>query len=162
MVLAIHKLGDPVLRYPVPEGDIDPAELKTIIKDMTDTLREAKGLGLAAPQVGILKRIFVYDMGDGLRVMLNPQVVWQSAETEEDTEGCLSIPGGEVTVRRCTAVRITAHDEVGQVQEIEAEGLLARMLQHEIDHLNGVMIIDRTTEEERRRLINDMIREDRE
>ncbi len=161
MVLSIHKLGDPVLRYPVPEGDIDSAELKTIINDMTDTLREAKGLGLAAPQVGILKRIFVYDMGEGLRVMLNPQVVWESPEMEEDTEGCLSIPGGEVTVRRRAAVKIKAFDELGAIQEIDAEGLLARLFQHEIDHLNGVMIVDRTTEEERRRLIHEMIREDR-
>ncbi len=162
MVLAIHKLGDPVLRYPIPEGDIDQAELKKIIRDMTDTLREANGLGLAAPQVGILKRIFVYDMGEGPRVMLNPQVVWESDETEEDTEGCLSIPGGEVIVRRCTAVKVRALDELGEAREIEAEGLLARMFQHEIDHLNGLMIIDRTTEKDRRRLINDMIREDRE
>ena len=161
MVLAIYKLGDAVLRYPIPESEIDPAELNKIVEDMADTLRQAKGLGLAAPQVGLLKRLFVYDMGDGLRVMLNPKVVWRSEETEEDTEGCLSIPGGEVVVERCAAVKVTGRDQAGTDVEVEADGLLARMIQHEIDHLDGVMIVDRTSEEERRRLIKEMIREDR-
>lgn len=161
MVLEIHRLGDPVLRYPVPETDIDPSELKQIIKDMGDTLRQAKGLGLAATQVGVMKRLFVYDLGDGLQVLLNPKVVWQSDETEEDTEGCLSIPGYEVIVRRCAAVKVEGQNEAGERLAIEADGLMARMFQHEIDHLDGVMIVDRTSEEERRRIVNDMIREDR-
>ena len=162
MVLEIRRLGNPVLRYPAPETEFDPAELKTIIQDMTETLQSVKGLGLAGPQVGVLKRVFVYDLGDGVEVLLNPKIVWESAETDEDTEGCLSIPGREVTVRRCVAIKVEGRDAAGELKTIDAEGLMARMFQHEIDHLNGLMIIDRTSEEERRAVLKDMIREDRQ
>jgi peptide deformylase len=161
VVLEIRQLGDPVLRYPAPETEFDPVELKNIINDMTETLRQVKGLGLAGPQVGILKRVFVYDLGEGIEVLLNPKITWESEETEEDTEGCLSIPGREVTVRRCVSVKVEGQNETGARKIIDAEGLMARMFQHEIDHLNGLMIIDRTTEEERRAVLKDMIREDR-
>jgi peptide deformylase len=161
VVLEIRRLGDPVLRYPAPETEFDPIELKNIVKDMTETLRQVKGLGLAGPQVGILKRVFVYDLGEGVEVLLNPKITWESEETDEDTEGCLSIPGREVTVRRCVAVKVEGQNETGTTKIIDAEGLMARMFQHEIDHLNGLMIIDRTTEEERRAVLKDMIREDR-
>jgi peptide deformylase len=161
MALQINKLGDPVLRCaakPIAPGTED---LNSIIKDMSETLKAANGLGLAAPQVGILKRLFIYDLGEGVKCFVNPEIVWASDETSEDTEGCLSIPGREVTVERPVAVRVAGSDEVGNAIEVEAEELMARMFQHEIDHLNGVLIIDRASEAERRQVIADLIKEDR-
>jgi peptide deformylase len=161
MAIPINKLGDPVLRCAAKPISAGADDLSQIIKDMSETLKAANGLGLAAPQVGILKRLFIYDLGDGVKCFVNPEIVWTSEETSEDTEGCLSIPGREVTVRRPVAVKVAGCDEMGTPIEIEAEELMARMFQHEIDHLNGILIIDRASEAERRQVIADFIKEDR-
>ena len=161
MALSINTLGDPVLRCvakPVAPGADD---LMAIIKDMSSTLKAANGLGLAAPQVGVLKRLFIYDLGDGVRCFVNPEIIWRSEETCEDTEGCLSIPGHEVVVVRHASVTLAGADEYGSELEIKAEGLMARMFQHEIDHLDGVLIIDRASESERRQIMAEFIKEDR-
>lgn len=160
MTLAINKLGDPVLRCRATETERDEKELARIVSAMAKTLKKAKGLGLAAPQVGILKRLFIYDLGDGVEVMINPVIVGASEETCEDTEGCLSIPGFEVTVVRAAGVTVEAEDAAGLKKVVEAEGLMARMFQHEIDHLDGILIIDRTSDEERRAVMKALLRED--
>jgi len=160
MTLAINKLGDPVLRCRAAETEHNEKELARVIADMAKTLKKAKGLGLAAPQVGILKRLFIYDLGDGVEVMINPVIIEASEETCEDTEGCLSIPGFEVTVKRAVEVTVEAEDAAGSKKTVEAEGLMARMFQHEIDHLDGVLIIDRTSDEERRAVMKALLRED--
>lgn len=158
--MRINKIGDPVLRCRSTDTVCPEGELQEIIGRMTDVLLKAKGLGLAAPQVGILKRLFIYDMGDGVKAMLNPVIVEASRETTVDTEGCLSIPGYEMSVERNERVTVEAGNELGERRKIEAEGLMARMFQHEIDHLDGILIIDRTTNKERMDILKGMIRED--
>lgn len=160
MARPINKLGDPVLRCPSRAVELSDQGLKEIISEMSETLRKVKGLGLAGPQVGFSKRVFVYDMGEGPEVMLNPEIVWQSEEKIEDTEGCLSIPGHDMTVTRAAKIIVEGYDQDGRLRKVEAEGLTARMFQHEIDHLNGLMIIDRTSESERREILKTMIRGD--
>ncbi len=157
MSLSINKLGDPVLRCPSKKADFQSDDLKDIVKRMWETLEDVRGLGLAGPQIGVLKRIFVYDLGEGREVMINPEIVWQSEETVEDTEGCLSIPGSEMKVKRAAKVRIKGLGLDAKEREIEAEGLTARVFQHEMDHLNGVLIIDRTSDEERREVMKKII-----
>lgn len=121
-------------------------DLRRLMGRMLDAMYEAPGIGLAAPQVGVLKRAFVCDLGDENarqpRFVVNPEILWQSEETETAEEGCLSLPKmfGEVT--RPKAIRLRHQDLAGDVQEIDAEGLLARCLQHEIDHLDGVLFVD--------------------
>ncbi len=160
MPLSINTLGDPVLRCPSKNADFQSYDIKEIVDKMWATLKDVRGLGLAGPQIGILKRVFVYDLGEGHEVMINPEIVWQSEETVEDTEGCLSIPGNEMKVSRAAKIRIKGLDLSGEEREIEAEGLTARVFQHEMDHLNGVMIIDRTSDEERREVMKKMIGRD--
>lgn len=157
MAEQINRLGNPVLRCPSREVDFKAEDLESISKRMHDVLREVRGLGLAGPQIGILKRIFVYDLGDGPETLINPEIVWSSEESIEDTEGCLSIPGHEMNVSRAAKIRIQGYDLKGRKREIEAEGLTARVFQHEMDHLNGTMIIDRTSDEERREVMKKMI-----
>lgn len=133
--------GDPVLREvakPVPEIT------KNIIKlldDMADTMYDAPGVGLAAPQIGILKRVIVFDCGDGLVEMINPEVL--SAEGEQvGEEGCLSIPGAVYEVARAEKVIARGLDRHGNEIIVEGEGLKARCILHEIDHLNGILFTD--------------------
>ncbi|MFA5867750.1 MAG: peptide deformylase [Actinomycetota bacterium] len=161
MSLSINKLGDPVLRCPSKTADFQSDELQEIVSKMWETLEDVRGLGLAGPQIGILKRIFVYDLGEGREVLINPEIVWQSDETVEDTEGCLSIPDSEMKVTRAAKIRIKGLDLEAREREIEAEGLTARVFQHEMDHLNGIMIIDRTSDEERREVMKKIIGRDR-
>lgn len=117
----------------------------TLIKDMLDTMYEANGVGLAAPQIGILKRIVVIDVGQGPLVLINPEII-KSKGAVEDLEGCLSIPGEQGTVRRPQYVRVKAQRENGEPFEIEGEGMLARAFCHEIDHLDGILYTDRLIE----------------
>jgi peptide deformylase len=114
----------------------------TLIKDMLDTMYEANGVGLAAPQIGILKRIVVIDVGQGPLVLINPEII-KSSGAVEDLEGCLSIPGEQGTVRRPQYVRVKAQRENGESFEIEGEGMLARAFCHEIDHLDGILYTDK-------------------
>jgi peptide deformylase len=145
-VLPIVKYGDPVLRNPTqPVGDIDAA-LQKLIDDMVDTMYAAPGVGLAANQVGIPKRLAVIDLTVGkkpgnLHIFINPELVELEGQVAEE-EGCLSIPDFVETVTRPERVKVRFTDRNGQQREIRGEGLMARALCHEIDHLNGGLFID--------------------
>lgn len=121
-----------------------------LIKDMFDTMGEASGVGLAGPQVGVAERIFVYRDEDELGVVINPAIVSRSTGTELDEEGCLSIPGLYYEVERAAEVRIEGIQADGAPLTIEAEEFLARIFQHEIDHLDGVLFIDHLAEADRK------------
>ncbi len=117
-------------------------ETKSLLETMYEAMVKYGGLGLAAPQIGISKRVFVYDVGEGQHALINPKIVKRSGE-EHSIEGCLSIPGLQGEVPRAYRVTVTGIDENGNKIKIKAEGLLARVFQHEIDHLDGMMFVDR-------------------
>lgn len=155
MALKIRTFPDPVLRekcHPVEEVD---REVKELIERMGDALGEAPGrLGLAAPQVGVLKRMFVYDLGAGARCLINPEII-EAVDEEPHEEGCLSLPGVYISLPRGGKVRARCMTPSGHRIEIEGEGLLAQLLQHECDHLEGLLIIDRCDPEERKRALEE-------
>lgn len=133
---------DEVLRKKCkPVKEITP-NLLTLLDDMADTMYEAEGVGLAAPQVGILKRAVVIDIGDGLVELINP-VILETAGSQTDDEGCLSLPGRSAKVERPNYVKVQAMDRDGNEFIIEGEELMARALCHEIDHLEGILYIDK-------------------
>ena len=148
----IRQFGDPVLRTPTVEVTAFDETLRDDVERMAAIMRDAAGVGLAAPQVGSLRRLMVLrPEGDGPVVALcNPRVVWRSDEEDVAEEGCLSL--GEITVEvsRPVAIRVEAQDLAGKPVELEPEGFEARVIQHEVDHLDGVLILDRTTPEQRR------------
>jgi peptide deformylase len=147
MLRPITKFGDRVLHHrAAPVGDLTD-EIDRLIEDMIATMYAAPGIGLAAPQVGVPLRVFVVDVSvgrraDDLRVMLNPEFVERDG-TQIEEEGCLSVPGFTATVLRPARAVVTGLDRQGRPQTIEGEGLLARALQHEIDHLDGTLFVDR-------------------
>ena len=144
MALDIRTFGDPVLKTrAAPVENFDEA-LERLAEEMLDTMREKNGVGLAANQVGRLKRVLVASVEDEDFVIVNPVLTYHSDATERGQEGCLSIPGIQVEVERPTAVTVTGQDASGKPLRIEATDMLARVLQHEIDHLDGVLILDRT------------------
>jgi peptide deformylase len=138
----IRKYGDDVLRKKCREVDQIDERLLTLIEDMKETMYDADGVGLAAPQVGVLKRLFVVDIGDGPLVFINPEII-ETSGSQIDEEGCLSLPGETEEVMRPNYVRARALNEKGEEFEIEGEELLARAILHEYDHLNGTLFIDR-------------------
>lgn len=137
----IRTVGDDVLRKECKEVKLMNERTKNLIDDMLETMYEADGVGLAAPQVGVLKRIVVIDIGDGPIILINPKVV-ETSGSQTGTEGCLSLPGKAGTVTRPNYAKVVALDE--DMNEIEVEGteLLARALCHECDHLDGKLYID--------------------
>jgi peptide deformylase len=147
-----------ILAHPNPAlkqlaGEVDPAgdrDLIHLVKAMAKAMYDAPGVGLAATQVGVQKRVIVFDLDDGLVALCNPEIVETSEETDLDDEGCLSLPGITVPVERAGSCVCEALDLKGGKVRIEAEGLLARLLQHETDHLDGVLIIDRASPDDRR------------
>lgn len=142
----IRKVGDDVLRKiskPVVKFD---DRLKILVEDMIDTMYEADGVGLAAPQVGILKRVIVIDVGNGPKAYINPEIIYEEGEQIDD-EGCLSVPNRRGKVRRPYKVKVKAQDINGNEFIEEGEELLARAFCHEIDHLNGVLFIDKIIEQ---------------
>ena len=143
--MKIYKLGEEVLRkkcVPVEPEEIND-EMRSLFAEMFETMDEADGVGLAAPQVGILKRFFVLTADDGVRrVFVNPQIVATSNELCDYEEGCLSLPGFNESIRRPAKVTCSALNEFGKPFTVEADGLLARIIQHENDHLDGVVFID--------------------
>jgi len=148
----VRQLGDPVLRtrgLPVSRFD---GELRRQVDWMRDVMDGALGVGLAATQVGIVERILVYriEQDSPIVAVINPQIEWRGEQIDTEEEGCLSIPGVQVDVERNVHVRVGAVDETGSPFTIEASGLEARVLQHEIDHLDGVLMLDRTTREQKR------------
>ena len=140
-IRAIRELGDDVLRKECKPVDKMTLRTKLLINDMLDTMYEAMGVGLAAPQVGILKRIVVIDVGEGPIVLINPEILETSGE-QKGEEGCLSVPGKAGVVTRPNYVKAKALDEDMNEFIIEGEELLARALCHEIDHLDGVIYVD--------------------
>ncbi len=141
----IRKLGEDVLRKKCREVDVIDNRILTLLDDMADTLYDSNGVGLAAPQVGVLKRIAVIDIGDGLIELINPEII-SSDGNQDGPEGCLSVPGKFGNVSRPYKVRVRATDRNGEEFEVEGEELLARAFCHEIDHLDGVIFVDKVTE----------------
>ncbi|BDZ80851.1 peptide deformylase [Claveliimonas bilis] len=137
----IREIGDEVLTKPCKEVTKMTLRTKILIDDMLDTMYEAMGVGLAAPQVGILKRIVVIDVGEGPIVLINPQIEETDGE-QTGEEGCLSVPGKSGLVTRPDYVKVKALDEDMKEIELEGNGLLARAFCHEIDHLDGKMYVD--------------------
>ena len=135
---------------------VDPAtdsDLRELCRKMAQAMYDAPGIGLAAPQIGVLKRVIVYDLDEesrGVVALCNPEIIESSEECELDDEGCLSLPGITVPIERSCSVVCEAQTLTGRRVRIEADGLHARLLQHEIDHLDGVLMIDRATPEERK------------
>lgn len=150
MALEIRTFGDPVLKsVATPVESFDEA-LPRLASEMLASMREHEGVGLAATQVGRLKRIFVAGLEDDEYAIANPVIENRSEATETDTEGCLSLPGVQVEVERSVGVTVSGYDPAGSPVRVEAEGLLARIMQHEIDHLDGITILERTDRESRR------------
>ncbi len=147
----IRQWGDPVLRMRAGEVEEFDDDLKRLTKRMTLVMRDAHGVGLAANQVGIVRRVFVFEPEEQpARAVVNPVIVDKSDLTETSDEGCLSLQGVLVPVERAVSVSVEGKDETGEAVRLELEGLAARVAQHEIDHLDGVLILDRTDPESRR------------
>jgi len=159
----IRLLGDAVLRAPAVEIDSFDEDLAALVEDMWETMYHAEGVGLAAPQVGISQRLIVVHARRGEKdgegedhepvALVNPRVVESSPKTEKEIEGCLSIPGVEEFVERSVSVRVEALNPSGEPIEVKGAGLFGRALQHEIDHLDGVLFIDRVSPLKRRLLM---------
>lgn len=144
MKLEIRKNGDPILREKCKAiSEIDEG-VKQLARDMLETMYAAEGVGLAAPQVGIARRLAVIDVGEGPLILINPRITLSLGE-ESGREGCLSIPGVWGEVRRAHHVKVEAMDLQGCKIKMEADGLLARAIQHELDHLEGILFIDKAT-----------------
>lgn len=140
----IRKIGEDVLRKKSKTVDVFDNKLKILIEDMLDTMYEAEGVGLAAPQVGILKKIVVIDIGDetGVHVLINPEITSKSGSQIGD-EGCLSVPGVFEEVERPNIVTVKAQNENGENITLTGEGFLARAICHELDHLEGTLFVDK-------------------
>ena len=141
----IRVIGDPVLREHALEVTAFDRGLRKLAKRMIRIMHDAPGVGLAAPQIGVLQRLLVYDVDDDPRVLVNPRLDEFSDDIEEIDEGCLSVPGVTMPVSRPVSLRVRALDAGGEPLEFHAEGLEARVIQHEFDHLEGVLIVDRTS-----------------
>lgn len=147
-ILKILVEGDPILRkkaQPIPKIT---KRIKDLAKDMLETMYYAKGVGLAAPQIGVSERLVVIDVGDGPHFLVNPQIINREGQ-QRDVEGCLSIPGRNEYVTRAEKVTVTAQNLEGKNIKIEGAGLLAVAFQHEIDHLDGILFIDYLTKEQK-------------
>jgi peptide deformylase len=154
---AIRIFGDPVLKQPAsPLTDID-GSLSTLIDAMYDTMYDASGVGLAAPQVGVQKRFFVYDIADdtGPHVLLNPEIVEQTGEWTYE-EGCLSLPGLAFEIVRPKVITVRGLDLDGNEVVVQGDELLGRVFLHEIDHLDGVLLLDRLGRDERKRAMREL------
>ena len=147
--LTIRQYGDPVLKQRTREvAEID-ASVARLVDDMIETMYDAPGTGLAANQVGVQRRVFVYDVGDGPRAVINPSIVEAAGEWTYD-EGCLSVPGLSWPIVRPNQVHLVGLDLDGNEVSIEAEELEGRVFQHELDHLDGVLLVERLDDEQRR------------
>ncbi len=161
----VRKWGDPVLRTRALTVERFDDALRTQTTAMGALMDDALGVGLAATQVGLLQRLFVYRVVQGapLNVLVNPVIDWSSKDQEWLEEGCLSLPAVHVDVERPIHVTVSAQDEWGEPLSIEASGLEARIIQHELDHLDGVMILDRTPRSQRKeamRALRDALSDD--
>lgn len=159
MPLPIRVLGDPILREETKPVTVITAELRQLIDAMFETMYAARGIGLAAPQVGRSERLAVVDVDEDPMVLINPEIVDASSATEKAEEGCLSIPEIYGDVVRPESIRVRALDGDGNVFERDATGLLARCIQHEIDHLHGKMFIDYLSVLKKRSVMNQWAKE---
>lgn len=156
----VRQYPDPALRNAATAvAEVDD-EVQRLAERMLDVMERAHGVGLAAPQLGILRRILVYRASDEdePKVLINPELVERSDETEVGTEGCLSLLGGElqVPVARHLRVRVSGRDASGDAVDLDVEGFEARVIQHEIDHLDGILIFDRAENQERREALREL------
>lgn len=155
-VREIRTLGDPVLRRPAEEVGTVTEEVRRLVEDMLETMYRAEGVGLAAPQVGVPLRVIVVDTHEEGAIpfgLIDPRLVETSRETERAEEGCLSIPGLAEVVERPARAVVEGLTPEGELRRIEADGLLARVLQHEIDHVDGILFLDRVSPLKRRMLL---------
>lgn len=151
----IRQFGDPVLKEesrPVVPGD----DIRELVERMIRVMHAADGVGLAAPQIGVLRQVIVFLLDDVEHVLLNPRIIWRSEETIADAEGCLSLMNHACEVERAEKIKVEGEDLEGNRREYELDGLHARILQHEIDHLQGQMVINRTSRKERKDLLSRM------
>lgn len=139
----IRKNEDEILRKKSKKVDKVNERILILLEDMAETMDNSNGIGLAAPQVGILKRVIVVDIGEGLVQLINPEIIESSTASAIDEEGCLSIPGKQGNVARPVKIRVTGMNEKGEAVNFEAEDLFARVLCHEIDHLEGILFTDK-------------------
>jgi peptide deformylase len=147
----IRQYGDPALRLTAYEVSDFDDDLRRLVDRLTELMHDAQGVGLAATQVGVLRRVFVFEPDeDGPRIVVNPTIVTLGDELESDGEGCLSLQGVRVPVERPTTLTIAGKNQDGEDVSYELSGYEARIAQHELDHLDGVLIIDRTDEEHRK------------
>ena len=148
----VRQFGDPVLRTPASAVEAFDEALREEAESMVRLMRDARGVGLAAPQVGRLRRLIVLEAGDDEDpvALVNPEITWTSSETEVGNEGCLSIGEIVVPVERHVAISVQARDLTGEILGLELEGFAARVVQHEVDHLDGILILDRTDPDERK------------
>jgi peptide deformylase len=160
----IRRYGDPVLKSRATDVDRFDDALRSQVARMGGLMNDALGVGLAAPQLGVSARVLVYRVGNDapLIALVNPEVEWTSPVEEIMEEGCLSLPGVAVDVERPVHVRVRGQDEEGETRIVEASGLEARVIQHEIDHLDGVLILDRTTRDQRKEAIRTLREAERE
>ncbi|MEE8603435.1 peptide deformylase [Euzebya tangerina] len=148
--LPIRLFGDPVLRQRAGEVTSFDERLRTLAEDMLETMRGQNGAGLAANQVGILKRLFTWEAGEDFGAVVNPTITFESDVIQEGDEGCLSFPGLFYPTKRPLEVHIDAQDVHGEDISMEGEGLLARIIAHEIDHLNGILFIEHLERHDRK------------
>ncbi len=146
MIMEIRKLGDPILKIKAKKVEKIDEKVKNLARDMIETMKFSNGVGLAAPQVGESLRIIVVDYEEDPIVFINPEILEMDGEVL-DYEGCLSVPGVEVPIKRAERIVFKAQDLDGRTKKYKAKGLLARVIQHEIDHLEGILILDRAVEE---------------
>jgi peptide deformylase len=156
---AIRQWGDPVLKGRARDVSAFDDPLRDELAAMGELMHAAHGVGLAANQVGTLHRVLVYavDGGEGpVRKLVNPRIEWRGAESEVGNEGCLSLPGVQVDVERAVHLRVAAQDDHGAPIVVEASGFEARIIQHEMDHLDGILILDRTSRDQRKRAVREL------
>lgn len=151
----IRSFGDEILRRPAEPVPVVDDVIRQDCERMIEAMVRAGGIGLAAPQIGISKRIIVLDVGGEFHVVINPELVERAGEDDDASEGCLSVPGVYANVSRKTKVRLCGTDLDGRPVEISAEGLLARAIQHEMDHLAGVLFIDHLSTARRQSLLKE-------
>lgn len=162
-LLELKKYPDPILLNKSKKVENFTNELKTLSQNMLETMYQNDGLGLAAPQIGISKQIFVADIGQGPVTIINPIIIKKSNQYSFEHESCLSLPGFTLKVKRVKSIELQGYLlEKGKQTTIKAEGLLARVFQHEIDHLNGILIINRVPFWQRRKVLNKLKKGKRE
>ena len=154
-ILPIRLFGDPVLRATAEPVDEISDAIERLVEDLFEIMYDAPGVGLAAPQIGVSKRLFVADIGEGPLVMINPELVETSGEWTYD-EGCLSVPGRFWEISRPGVARARGLDLAGDEIVVEGEELLARVLQHEIDHLDGMLLVERLSRRARRQALGEL------